>query len=211
MKKLVVLLLVSLMAASAMAQIDPDPNSIGIYFDETANDNCITVGTVTPFWAYICLTNTTVGQIGFYEFGYNFVSNGPPFTWVMQQDLPAGGLDETIVGATFDIGSGDAYTGDHIVAMGLGFPGQAVTVLHAKQFIMYAEQSVDMYLYESSQSSVAGKLPVVLDISLDPSEFFTCNQSTGGFDIPVAQVNPAGDCVVAEEAASFGSVKSLFR
>ena len=211
MKKLVVLLLVSLVATSAMAQIDPDPNSIGIYFDDGAMENCTTAVPFVPFMAYYCLTNTTVGQVGFYEFGYENIATGPEFSFAFQQDFPANGLDESIVGATFDIGSGNAYLGDHIVAMGLGFPGVPVTILHSKELILYQAQSVDMYLFESTQTSVPGRLPVVLDISLDPSEFFTCNQSTGGWEFPVAQINPPGDCVVALEAASFGSVKSLFR
>ena len=58
MKKLVVLLLVSLMAASAFAVTDPDPNMIGVYFDTDANDNCMIVGPSTPFNAYVILTNT---------------------------------------------------------------------------------------------------------------------------------------------------------
>ena len=38
MKKLVVLLLASLIATSAFAVIDPDPDMIGIYFDTNAEE-----------------------------------------------------------------------------------------------------------------------------------------------------------------------------
>ena len=43
MKKLVVLLLASLVATSAFAVIDPDPNMMGVYFDRNADQNCSTV------------------------------------------------------------------------------------------------------------------------------------------------------------------------
>lgn len=49
MKKLVVLLLVSLMATSAFAVVDPDPDMIGVYFDATADNNCTTAAANVPF------------------------------------------------------------------------------------------------------------------------------------------------------------------
>ncbi len=67
MKKLVVILLVSMMAASAFAVTDPDPNMIGIYFDLNANDNCLTIGPSIPFNAYLILTNSTAPTISAYE------------------------------------------------------------------------------------------------------------------------------------------------
>ena len=149
MKKLVVLLLVSLVATSAMAQIDPDPNSIGIYFDTQAGDNCLTTPAFVPFQVYLCVTNTTVGQIGFYEFSYNFVGTGGPFTFVMQLDRFANDLP---VGETFNIGAGDAYSGDYIVAMADGMPGLPVTIIHSWQYIMYELQSFDMFIFESTKT-----------------------------------------------------------
>ena len=71
MKKLVVLLLATLVATSAFAVIDPDPNMVGIYFDETADDNCLTIAASVPFMAYFIATNPTPAEINAYEFGFN--------------------------------------------------------------------------------------------------------------------------------------------
>ena len=69
MKMLFGLLLASLVTTSALAVIDPDSDSIGIYFDMEADDNCLTVPAETPFVAYLILTNPSAPAINAYEFG----------------------------------------------------------------------------------------------------------------------------------------------
>jgi hypothetical protein len=47
MKHWIVLLLVALAPVAVVAQVDPAPNSCGIYFDEGATQNCMM--TAAPF------------------------------------------------------------------------------------------------------------------------------------------------------------------
>ncbi len=66
MKKLVALLIVSLMATSAFAALDPDHDSFGVYFDNgTWNNNCATAMPYTPFFAYLVLMNPVSATNGF--------------------------------------------------------------------------------------------------------------------------------------------------
>ncbi len=206
MKKLVVILLVSMMAASAFAVTDPDPNMIGIYFDLNANDNCLTIGPSIPFNAYLILTNSTAPTISAYEVGYmNVVPAG--------QESLLFRLASTIANGTvggLDLGdSSDILAGDHIVGLAAPLQAGPATVLHAWQYmVLDPTVTMEMFLASASQSSLPGPFPVILNAA--DSTLFQAGQSTGGPDIPVATVNIV-DCVVGVEDASFGSVKSLFR
>jgi hypothetical protein len=94
MKKLVVLLLVSLMATTAFAQIDPDTDMLGVYFDMGATDNCLTIGPSVPFFAYVTITNPSAPEVHGLEFGYNLVSTGAPGTMFrLLNSLPANAVD----------------------------------------------------------------------------------------------------------------------
>lgn len=208
MKKLVVLLLASVVATSAFAVIDPDPNGIGIYFDLTADVNCSEQAPSIPFWAYLVLTNTTAPTVSAYEIGYRNVGPGPGQLFRLNSLIANGDM------TGLDLGdNADPLEGDHIVGLSAPIPGDAATVLHSWQYMLLAPVSMDMYISSASQSSIVGPWPVILNA--ETSTLFNAFNSTGGppeegepFP-PVASVN--GDCVVAVEEASFGSVKSLFR
>jgi hypothetical protein len=206
MKKLVVLLMAMLVATSAMAVADPDDNSIGLYFDTTGDLNCTTATPGLPLMAYIVLTNCTYPAVSFYEFGYRLEAGGLEASIFRLASLVANG-DPAYSG--IDIGSGTPALGDHIVGLNVGMPAQPAMVLHAWQLLLLAPMSVDVFMFQSSAPSLPGTFPVILDDLT--KELHTVGQSTGGADTPVAQINPPGDCVVSVEAASFGSVKSLYR
>lgn len=203
MKKLVVLLLASLVATSAFAQIDPDPDSMGIYFDLGATDNCWSTGASIPFFAYLVLANPTAPEINAYELGMELV-------------VPAGmegmvfRLASTIANGAVsgvDVGENDALGGDYIVGLAAPLPASDVLVLHSWQYMVLAVFPVEMYIGASSAPSIDGVFPVVQNAQ--GSILYQTALSTGGPDFPVATVNT--DCVVGVEEASFGSVKSLFR
>ena len=71
MKKLVVLLLASLVATSAFAVMDPDPDMIGLYFDTNAEIHCTTTPANIPFSIFLVATMPTPQAINAYEFGLN--------------------------------------------------------------------------------------------------------------------------------------------
>ena len=204
MKKLVVLLLASLVATSAFAVIDPDDDMMGIYFDVNADNNCLPAqGPSIPFFTYIILTNTTAPAINAYELGLNVVPPAGMETMIFR-------LASTIANGVVsgvDVGTNDALGGDYIVGLAAPLPAQAAVVLHSFQYMLLAVMPVEFYIGASSAPSIPGDYPVVQNA--EGSILMQIGQSTGGPDVPVATVN--GDCVVGVEDASFGSVKSLFR
>jgi hypothetical protein len=205
MKKLVVLLLASLVATSAFAVIDEDPNSMGIYFDRTADENCLTTGASVPFFTYLILTNPTPQAVNAYELGLEVVV--PAGMEGMFFQLASNIADGAVSG--INVGSPTALGGDYIVGLAGPIPAQPATILHSWQHMLLAVIPVEYYIGASSAPSLPGDFPVAQDA--DGSILFSCGQSTGGPDVPVAVVNGAGPCPVGVEETSFGSVKSLFR
>ena len=202
MKTVLALLLVGLMATSAFAVLDPEPNMMGLYFDPSADSNCLTVGASSPFFVYVCVTNPTAGAIDAYEFGYEF-------------EVPAGfetsifRLATTIAAGAangVDVGISGPLGGDVIVGLATPLPGGEVVVVHAFQYMLLAPMAVDIFLGDSSTPSLPGGLPVIQEAGGD---LMTVGTSTGGPSIPVASIN--GECVVAVESNTWGGVKSLYR
>ena len=203
MKKLVVLLLASLIATSAFAVIDPDPDMIGIYFDTNAEENCKMIDANVPFFAYLIATNPTPANINAYEVG--MLNVVPAGNEGMVFRLASNIADGVVSGV--DVGVSGPLGGDHIVGLAEPLVTSPATILHSWQFMMLAIFPMDMFIFQSSAPSIDDVYPVLQNA--DGSILYTVGQSTGGPDIPVAGVN--SECAVAVEEASFGSVKSLFR
>jgi len=107
MKKLVVLLLVSLMATAAFAQIDPDADMVGVYFDTGAMTNSAVIAPAAATPCYIIITNPSSPLVQGLEVGYNIVA--PPGSWFrLQNGLPTGAVD---LGNSDDINVGDYVVG----------------------------------------------------------------------------------------------------
>ena len=121
MKRLVVLLMVSIMATSAFAVVDPDPDMIGIYFDVNADENCYNNIANVPFFAYAILTNPT-GDVEAFEFVYeNIVPAGMEgLTFQLATNLPPD---------TIDIGSGTPLRGNIIAGLAAPLPAAPAVVL----------------------------------------------------------------------------------
>ncbi len=213
MKKLVVLLLAILVASSAFAVVDPDPNSIGIYFDLTADLNNNNPVPNVPFNAYLILTNTDAPSVSAYEVGYEIVV--PVGMEGLLFRLGSSITNGEVSG--LDLGdSSDILAGDHIVGLAAPLVAGPATVLHAWQYmILSADITMEMFISSASQSSLPGPYPVILNA--ETSTLFNAYTSAGVMDggprdgelNAVATVNlPAPTAV---EDASFGSVKSLFR
>ena len=204
MKKLIILLLASLVATSSFAVTDPDPDMMGIYLDPTADVNCINMGVSVPFTIYLILTNTTAHSINAYELG--------------KRNVVPVGMEDSIFRLTsniannvvsgVDVGTNNALGGDYIVGLAAPLPAAPAVILHSWQYMLLAVIPVEMYIGASSAPSIPGEYPVVENA--DGSILMLVGQSTGGPDIPVFTINNA-DCVVGVEEISFGSVKSIFR
>ena len=202
MKKLVVLLLVSLMAVSAFAGLDEDPDMLGCYFDVDANQNCIAAGVNVPFFAYFMITNVSADNVFGVEFGYDV---GVPagmdgMLFRLAEILPSGALN---VGT-----ASDKMQGDYIVGMASPIAGNGANVTVVTwQLMLLSVMPVDIFVGPSNPESIFDGLPAY-EIG---GTIASLGVSTGhpSLGIPAASIN--GDCPVAVENASFGSVKSLFR
>jgi hypothetical protein len=198
MKKLVVLLLVSLMATSAFAVVDPDDNMMGIYFDLEADTLSKDATANVPFMAYLMITNSTYPELSGFEASYRVetpAGMGGLF-FRLAEDLQ-GGLNVS-VGNT-------AVNGEYIVGWPSPRPATPAFVAVSWQLMLLGEFQADIYLGPTSAPSIDNGLPAI-EIG---GAIRSVGLSTGGAGIPVAVVN--GMAPVAEEMESFGNVKALFR
>jgi hypothetical protein len=198
MKKLVVLLMVSLLAASAFAGIDTDANSAGVYFDAAGNNNCATQPAFVPSPAYVVASNPTMSALNGYEFGYR-VEAGASGYLRLSETLPAGALNVGV--------SANGAEGSYVV--GLAAPlvtnGQNVVLVSWSVFVTNAAAPVSIFLGPTPIPAMPGTAALVdSDDNLIRLEL-----ASGDVNMPVASIN--GDCPVAEVQSTFGSVKSLFR
>jgi len=197
---LVILIAVCFWAAGSSAVTDPDPDMLGIYFDMTADENCLTTGASIPFFAYLILTNPTSTTVSGYEFGLDLV-------------VPAGmeGLLFRLADYTFGCGICmppyvDPMGGDYIVGLASPRPTEPATILHVWQYMLLSVFPVEYYLHATFDPLIPGDLPIV---QVEDDALMQVGLSTGGPDIPVATVNT--DCVVAAEELSLSRIKALYR
>jgi hypothetical protein len=198
MKKLVVLLMVSLMATSAFAVIDPDPDMVGVYFEPAANTNGFAATVNVPFHAYVVLTRPTSNVNGF-EGSYRVVPQPgmEALMFRLGQALPAGAVD---LGTSTNFLAGNFFYG-----LAAPITASEAVVLVDWTFMLLAAQTVEIFLGPSPTPSIPNGLP-----AYEAGGFIkSLGLSTGGVDIPVARVNGMGP--VAIENESFGNVKALFR
>lgn len=193
MKKLVVLLMVSLIASSAFAVVDPDPDMVGMYFDPMADTYCFTAAPYATVIAYMILTNPTMDAIGGFELGYHFTGAAMVLstTFTNPQALNVGGPDNMIVG----FGSPQVCS--------------EATVL-ATLSVLYMDTTmgpVYFYLTGTEPSSIDPTLPTLLmtDDSLVTAGLSTLPGTAG------ATINGICGDIVDTEDASWDGVKSLYR
>ncbi len=199
MKKLLVLVMISLMATSAFAVIDEDPDMLGVYFDANADQNQLTVDPGVQFYAYVMITNPSEAEVWGLEFGYDVVvpagMEGSFFR--LNNILPAGSVD---------LGnSSDKLSGDYVAGLAEFLPGVPATTFVTWEFLLLAPMTMEIYLGPAGIQSIQDGLPAYEYGGLIKS----LGLSTGGVDTPVAVVNGIGP--IAVETATFGGVKSLFR
>ncbi len=191
MKTIYAIILTFFVASSASAVIDSGENSVGLYFDESADVYC--VGGIAPndhVMMYLILANPS------FDFLYG---------WECGIDLAG---DAMVLGRQF-------YTmvcfpgppNNMIIGYGTPYPTTIATPLVALE-IMYMDSDlgpVDFYVHGTTPSSINPDYPAMLT---NDGEFIMAGISI--IEGPAAQIN--GDCtVVATENISFDSVKSLYR
>lgn len=194
MKKLVALLLVSMMASMAFAGIDEDTDSMGVYFDAAGMNNCATAAPFAQFGAYLLLMNPMGTTDGFECTVTITPRDGAAFFALSTTPLGAGPVDVDPAANGFAVGVATPYV-----------PADGALALVNWQILLTAPGGLDFFVTEAAIPSLPGDLPVVTGEGI----LRRCGVASGDVTLPVASVN--GGCPVSEEVNSFGSVKSLFR
>ncbi len=198
MKKLLAMLAIALLASSAMATVDPDPDGIGVYFDLDGDVVCTT--TVAPFAnvvAYLLATNPSAGGISGWE-GQIWTAGAAPVApaWTLSAGLD---VDPSADGFQVGIGTGP-----------LALPAAPAVVLATwSGFIMNSTDMVEFFVSGVAGSTSFPNSPgyAAGDDAGDLREFQV--SSGTGMDMPVAGINTC--VVVANEDMTFTNVKSLYR
>lgn len=150
MKKLVVLLMTAVIATGAMAQIDPDANSMGIYFDVAGNEVCTSVGGNAV--GYIVATRTTA-NIWAYEARMDIDNQGMN-GYINDVAVPAG-VDG------FEIGIG----ANIVMSFAAPFPPADAVVIGEFGFGNYGGGAAFLTLNpnDADNASIPGKIAVQTD------------------------------------------------
>ncbi len=198
MKKLVVLIgLVSLVFSSgAMAQIDPDDDMLGIYFDVNATIFCADAPVGAPSPAYLCLTNPTyVGQDGEAVSGWECNVEVTEGVFILAWLLTEGAVNVSL-------------PPDFIVGLATPLPWSPVIVLMELTVGVFAPGAINFTLHPSDTPSFDPPSPGYA-AGDDPGLLIPLGYSAGG-EVVCAVIN--GDCnVTADEDATWGSVKSMYK
>lgn len=191
MKKLVVLALLSLIATTAFAGLDTDPNMLGLYFDTTGDTVCGTAAFLDHVAMYVLFTNPTI-----------------PTTRGFECTIQMVGATNTSFTVSFPISATNVGVAPSIIA---GFsdpiPTSAATIMASLDVFFLDFTPVDFFLTAASpESPPYNGLPKVV---LEDFNLMSVGTSTNGG--VAASLNAPQCMVVDNEDASFGAVKALFR
>ena len=190
-------LFILLLPVLALAQIDLDPNGIGIYFDADATVVSTTAAAGETVQAYLIATNPSQsGEITWWQGVVypEFDPNGPPdgLAWV----------------------SGEPTNGGFNYAMnmpGMGdwscMAGSFTTPLLFQPITVLANLSI--YILDDTAPILLFAACRYWDGEWAEDTGVPFYPSSGSSSLPVATIN--GDAPVAVEGARWGSVKSLYR
>lgn len=191
MRNWATLLLAVLAVSAAMAGVDPDTDSMGIYFDTQGNQVCRDEPMFTPFNVYLLLSNPSAPVCAF-ECTVRIV--GAPY-FLLSTDLPVDCVDVDASATGFAVGCTAPFPvmNDQVLLATLSLMVQAAVPLR-------------FYVSGSTHPSIFDPWPTVGC----GDSVRRCGVSSGNVNLPVAAVN-AGCGVVPVTKSSFGAIKGLFR
>ena len=184
-----------ILASGASAQIDNDPDGLGLYFDQGATVVSSTVAEGTEsVTAYLILTNPSVGgNLNHWSAGVRTLLGGQGNAQVTGSPTRGYNLALNMPGSehwVFEVSVGDE----------IPFPTTRITVLAVIAIWPYV-YDVPINLYVTFGSEFGGYGTDIGGADFQPS--------SGSWDLPVAIIN--GQAPVAEKPQSWGQVKSVFR
>ncbi|MCP4144261.1 MAG: hypothetical protein GY752_03125 [bacterium] len=187
------------LASCSFAQIDPDPDSIGIYFDQEAtqvNANVAVGDTVT---AYLIATN--MSQVGWLAFWECYVVSDASYCEINMYCVSHCGFNLAMIMPS------DCFMGWPFTCSPNPdeFPIQSIMIL-ATFSIAVNEEGPHAITVVGPEY---GLLPYYRVDDMYQSPDYPLYPSSGSVDLPVAVIN--GTAPVSSDQCSWGEVKSLFR
>ncbi len=206
MKKML-LVLSLLVLTTSMSWAYPGPDSMGIYVDTADTgpiENCVTVAAFVPTNIYMCITNPSGAEVKAWEAHITNTNAASMIgTWSMF------GLDVDGDPEDFVVGNG---------ASPLQPNAQNVVVLGSMQLIILNPAAVIEFTVSHIPGSVSfpGGTPGYVHTLGFNTPCMTATGGTAGSPFvynPVFRVNGpnAGQCIVANEDASWSEIKTLYR
>lgn len=192
--KMATLLLAGVMASVAFAGLDPDTDSVGVYFDQAGNSNCTTAGAFQPVTAYLLLMNPAGPTYGF---ACTVAMTGAPHV-VLGLDCPPVCNDCDLLSGPYNLAFGCGA--DFLV------PATGAVVVVTWTILLLEPSEMLFYVGPHEPPLMPGGLPVAAGNGV----LRLCRVASGDVNLPVAGIN-VGNCPVSEDVNSFGSVKGLFR
>lgn len=184
---------------AAFAVVDPDPNSIGLYFDTNADVYEAEAVSFANVSVYIIATNPAYAQIDAYEFGIEMAGN------YIVSNIELYGENPYITGSSIP--------GDCIVSLGSPLATSEATYLGRFQVFLLDVDPI-LFLIRGTDPSSNGdsRFPSVLIaedtiLALGPSGWDDATQSPTW----CAALNPDQIRPVDTEPVTFDHVKSLYR
>jgi len=184
----------ALMAGQAAAQIDPDPNGLGIYFDLEASQHSAGVPVFTPFTMYLILTNASAagGVFGWectieYDDTNMLVLDWVPTNWS---------------GSVFD-------PSNFAIGLETPLPWEPAINLMTITAMMLTPDCSWLSIIPYPNPSIPDNI-VYVD-GADPWNLIPMYQSTGGPEFPVAGINCEVPPPVSAEDFNWGGMKTLYR
>jgi hypothetical protein len=185
-----------MIAAGAQAQIDPDPDGIGIYFDEGATEHCLfTSVPYQPVTAYLCVTNLSE-PLGLDGWEATVIVEGEGLLTPVWTVLHNG--TNFLVPPAFAVG----YSYDDCPQ------GPVIVLIRIDAVVADPSLPVSFRIDAAPTPSIPGHDPV-----WEPCTgwwfLFPLHQSSGSHLLPVATVN-LPDCAVPNAVSTWGAVKALY-
>ncbi len=179
--------------SAAFAQIDADPDGIGVYFDQGATQVAVTVPVGESVDAYLIATNPSqTGTLALWEAsvgpsGPGYIVGEPYNGFNMLTNMPGSGHVSFAVG--MDVPNPDL---------------ESITILAVLEITVLEEGPVGIFVGGWSYDWPYYR----------PNDFYhgpdtTLYPSSGSSSFPVAMINGAAPVAIDEQ--SWGGVKSLFR
>ena len=195
MKKVLALVaLTLLMASSVTAQVDPDAEGFGVFFDLDYTSRCTTLSATGLLNAYVVASNISRPTLGGWE---GKVSIDNPNFMFMSATLAGSGPINMLTAPEFMVG--------------LGVPMEAAPNLRLVTIVYYvmALQPANLFVGPcTSFQSIAGE--ACYADGADPGILVPFQAPAGSWLLPAAKVNQVCD-IVAIEDETWGGVKGMFK